>query len=389
MASEKKAQTRQRKPEWLKVRLTTNENFRELKKMMRGKTLHTVCEEARCPNIYECWANRTATFMILGDICTRACRFCAVKTGLPTELDWAEPERVAEAVEQMGVRHAVVTSVARDDLKDGGAAIFAATIQAIRKRNPFTSVEVLIPDFQGNWEALKVVMDAKPDILNHNIETVRRRSDRVRSKAKYDRSLELLMRAKEMQPNIPTKSSLMVGVGETFEEVVEAMHDLRAHQVDIVTIGQYLQPTKKHLKIERYTPDEFAKWKEIGLEMGFSHVESGPLVRSSYHAHEQVQSAKPNEEKMAEIKSQNSSAALSGMHCFLLFFKRIDITAAIGFDLFVHIRGSVVSQFAQQFFQIPAYAFDIVIGGHTHADVCDLVIQTFITGYMHPVITGG
>jgi lipoyl synthase len=290
--------TRERKPEWLKVRLNTNDNFQELKKMMRSKTLHTVCEEARCPNIFECWANRTATFMILGDICTRACRFCAVKTGLPTELDWAEPERVAEAVEQMGVRHVVVTSVARDDLNDGGAAIFAATIKAVRKRNPFTSVEVLIPDFLGNWEALKVVMDAKPDILNHNIETVRRRSDRVRSKAKYDRSLELLKRAKEMQPDVPTKSSIMVGVGETFDEVVEAMRDLRANDVNIVTIGQYLQPTKKHLKIERYvTPDEFAQWKEIGLEMGFSHVESGPLVRSSYHAHEQVQSAQENDQQ--------------------------------------------------------------------------------------------
>ncbi|MBA4493702.1 lipoyl synthase [Paenactinomyces guangxiensis] len=301
VASERSKVTRERKPEWLKVKLSTNENYQELKKMMRSKTLHTVCEEARCPNIYECWANRTATFMILGDICTRACRFCAVKTGLPTELDLAEPERVAEAVEQMGVRHAVVTSVARDDLQDGGAAIFAATIRAIRKRNPFTSVEVLIPDFMGNWEALKTVMDAKPDILNHNIETVKRRSDRVRSKAKYPRSLELLKRAKEMQPQIPTKSSIMVGVGETFAEVVEAMQDLRAHDVDIVTIGQYLQPTKKHLKIERYyTPDEFAEWKEIGLKMGFSHVESGPLVRSSYHAHEQVQSAQKNEQKMAQ-----------------------------------------------------------------------------------------
>lgn len=298
MASDKKETTRERKPEWLKVRLTTNENYQELKRMMRSKTLHTVCEEARCPNIFECWANRTATFMILGDICTRACRFCAVKTGLPTELDLQEPERVAEAVEQMGVRYAVVTSVARDDLKDGGASIFAATIHAIRKRNPFTSVEVLIPDFQGNWDALKVVMDAKPDILNHNIETVRRRSDRVRSKAKYDRSLELLKKAKEMQPQIPTKSSIMVGVGETFDEVVEAMRDLRDHDVNIVTIGQYLQPTKKHLKIERYyTPDEFEQFKQIGLDMGFSHVESGPLVRSSYHAHEQVQSARKNDEK--------------------------------------------------------------------------------------------
>lgn len=288
----------ERKPEWLKVKLSTGENYQELKRMMRSKTLHTVCEEARCPNIYECWANRTATFMILGDICTRACRFCAVKTGLPTELDWQEPERVAEAVEQMGVKHAVVTSVARDDLKDGGAAIFAATIKAIRKRNPFTSVEVLIPDFQGNWDALKVVMDARPDILNHNIETVRSRSDRVRSKAKYDRSLELLRRAKEMQPDIPTKSSIMVGVGEEYHEILEAMDDLRAVNVDILTIGQYLQPTKKHLKIHRYyTPEEFQQLKEEGLKRGFSHVESGPLVRSSYHAHEQVQYA---EKRMAQ-----------------------------------------------------------------------------------------
>ncbi|MFS8512636.1 MAG: lipoyl synthase [Planifilum fulgidum] len=283
----------ERKPEWLKVRLTTNENFHEIKRMMRSKTLHTVCEEARCPNIYECWGmNRTATFMILGDICTRACRFCAVKTGLPTELDWQEPERVAETVEKMGLKHAVVTSVARDDLKDGGAAIFAATIRAIRKRNPLTSVEVLIPDFQGNWDALKTVMDERPDILNHNVETVRRLSDRVRAKAKYDRSLELLRRAKEMQPDIPTKSSIMVGVGEEWSEILETMDDLRANQVDILTIGQYLQPTKKHLRIERYyTPEEFARLKEEGLKRGFSHVESGPLVRSSYHAHEQVKSA--------------------------------------------------------------------------------------------------
>ncbi|GAA5345457.1 lipoic acid synthetase [Planifilum fimeticola] len=283
----------ERKPEWLKVRLTTNENFHEIKRMMRSKTLHTVCEEARCPNIYECWGvNRTATFMILGDICTRACRFCAVKTGLPTELDWQEPERVAETVEKMGLKHAVVTSVARDDLKDGGAAIFAATIRAIRKRNPLTSVEVLIPDFQGNWDALKTVMDERPDILNHNVETVRRLSDRVRAKAKYDRSLELLRRAKEMQPDIPTKSSIMVGVGEEWAEILETMDDLRANRVDILTIGQYLQPTKKHLRIERYyTPEEFARLKEEGLKRGFSHVESGPLVRSSYHAHEQVKSA--------------------------------------------------------------------------------------------------
>ncbi|PTM57676.1 lipoyl synthase [Desmospora activa] len=284
----------QRKPEWLKTKLTVNENFREIKRMMRGKTLHTVCEEAKCPNIHECWAvHRTATFMILGDICTRACRFCAVKTGLPTELDWQEPERVAEAVEQMGLKHTVITSVARDDLKDGGAAIFAATIRAVRERNPLTSVEVLIPDFQGDRDALQTVMDARPDVLNHNMETVRRRSDRVRSKAKYDRSLELLKRAKEMQPDIPTKSSIMIGVGEEWNEILETMDDLRSVDCNIMTIGQYLQPTKKHLKLEKYyTPQEFRQLKEEGMNRGFDHVESGPLVRSSYHAHEQVQSAK-------------------------------------------------------------------------------------------------
>lgn len=282
----------ERKPDWLKIDLKTNRNFKEIKSMMRGKTLHTVCEEARCPNIYECWANRTATFMILGDVCTRACRFCAVKTGLPTELDWAEPERVAEAVEQMGLQHAVVTSVARDDLKDGGASIFVATIHAIRKRNPLTNVEVLIPDFQGNWDALHAVMNAKPDILNHNIETVARLSDRVRSKAKYDRTLQLLKKSKEFQPHIPTKSSIMIGLGESKAEIIKTMDDLRAHDVDILTIGQYLQPTLKHLKVEKYyTPDEFAELKEEGLKRGFNHVESGPLVRSSYRAHEQVQSA--------------------------------------------------------------------------------------------------
>ncbi len=282
----------ERKPEWLKIKLNTGENFKELKRMMRGKTLHTVCEEARCPNIYECWANRTATFMILGDLCTRACRFCAVKTGLPTELDLAEPERVAEATEQMGLAHVVVTSVARDDLKDGGAMIFAETIKAIRKRTPMCSVEVLIPDFLGNWDALRLVMDAKPDILNHNIETVERLSDRVRSKAKYDRTLALLAKSKEFQPRIPTKSSIMIGVGETTEEIIATMDDLRRVDVDILTIGQYLQPSPKHLAVQKfYHPDEFAVLKEEGIKRGFKHVESGPLVRSSYHAHEQVESA--------------------------------------------------------------------------------------------------
>ncbi|WP_425622613.1 lipoyl synthase [Brevibacillus borstelensis] len=286
----------QRKPEWLKINLVSGKelaNFRELKQTMRSQTLHTVCEEAKCPNIHECWANRTATFMILGDICTRACRFCAVKTGLPTELDLAEPERVAEASEQMGLKHVVVTSVARDDLADGGATVFAETIRAIRRRLPLATVEVLIPDFMGNWDALKVVMDARPNVLNHNIEAVRRMSDRVRARAKYDRTLELLKKAKEFQPDIPTKSSLMIGVGETFEEIIETMDDLRSVDVNIMTIGQYLQPTKKHLSVEKYYhPDEFVRLKEEGMRRGFSHVEAGPLVRSSYHAHEQANAAK-------------------------------------------------------------------------------------------------
>lgn len=286
----------QRKPEWLKINLVSGKelaNFKEIKQTMRGQTLHTVCEEARCPNIHECWANKTATFMILGDICTRACRFCAVKTGLPTELDLAEPERVAEASEKMGLKHVVVTSVARDDLADGGASVFAATIEAIRRRLPLATIEVLIPDFQGNWDALQVVMDAKPDVLNHNIEAVRRLSDRVRARAKYDRTLELLRRAKEMQPTIPTKSSLMIGVGESMEEIMETMDDLRTVDVNIMTIGQYLQPTKKHIAVEKYYhPDEFRQLKEEGMQRGFSHVEAGPLVRSSYHAHEQANAAK-------------------------------------------------------------------------------------------------
>ncbi len=280
------------KPEWLKIRLTTGEPYQEIKQMMRTKTLHTVCEEARCPNIYECWANRTATFMILGDICTRACRFCAVKTGLPTELDLQEPERVADAAVQMGLQHCVVTSVARDDLKDGGASIFAETIKAIRRKLPLCSVEVLIPDFLGNEESLKIVMDAKPDILNHNIETVERLSNRVRAKAKYRRSLELLARAKAMQPQIPTKSSIMLGLGETREEVLQAMDDLRAVDCNILTLGQYLQPSSSHIDLVRYVhPDEFKQFKQDGLSRGFSHVESAPFVRSSYHAHEQVKSA--------------------------------------------------------------------------------------------------
>ena len=286
-----------RKPEWLKIKLNTNEHYTGLKKMMREKQLHTVCEEARCPNIHECWAvRRTATFMILGDVCTRACRFCAVKTGLPTELDWQEPERVAESVRLMNLKHVVVTAVARDDLKDGGAAVFAETVRAIRRKNPLTTIEVLPSDMGGVYENLKTLMDARPDILNHNIETVRRLTPRVRARATYERSLEFLRRAKEMQPDISTKSSLMVGLGETKEEILEAMDDLRAVGVNILTIGQYLQPTKRHLKVEKYYhPHEFMELKEIALAKGFSHCESGPLVRSSYHADEQVQSAKVNE----------------------------------------------------------------------------------------------
>jgi lipoyl synthase len=299
-----------RKPEWLKIKLNTNENYSGLKKMMREKSLHTVCEEAKCPNIHECWAQRrTATFMILGDICTRACRFCAVKTGLPSELDLQEPERVADSVQLMNLKHVVVTAVARDDLKDGGAGVFAETIRAIRRKNPFTSIEVLPSDMGGLEENIATIMEAKPDILNHNIETVRRLTPRVRSKATYERSLELLRKAKELQPDIPTKSSIMIGVGETKEELIEAMDDLRANEVDILTIGQYLQPTKTHLQVEKYyTPEEFQELKEIALSKGFSHCESGPLVRSSYHADEQVNSASREKQVLGEESHEAKEA---------------------------------------------------------------------------------
>ncbi|WLR41308.1 lipoyl synthase [Bacillus carboniphilus] len=282
-----------RKPEWLKIKLNTNENYTGLKKLMRGQSLNTVCEEAKCPNIHECWAvRRTATFMILGAVCTRACRFCAVKTGLPNELDTQEPERVADSVVTMNLKHVVVTAVARDDLKDGGAGIFAETVRAIRSKNPFTTIEVLPSDMGGVYENLKTLMDTRPDILNHNIETVRSLTPRVRARATYERSLEFLRRAKEMQPDIPTKSSIMIGLGETKEEIIEAMDDLRANHVDIITIGQYLQPSKKHMKVKKYYhPEEFEELKQIALSKGFSHCEAGPLVRSSYHADEQVNSA--------------------------------------------------------------------------------------------------
>ena len=275
------------KPGWIRTRRTINDNYYAIQGTISGKALHTVCEEANCPNQFECWSNRTATFLILGRICTRACRFCAVTSGQPTELDLQEPERVAQAVVEMGLNHAVVTSVARDDLRDGGASVFAATIRAIRKRRPSCTVEVLIPDFRGDWDALRSVMEARPDILSHNVETVRRLTGRVRSKAKYERSLELLAQAKRMRPDVPTKSGIMVGAGERWEEILETMDDLRRAGCNILTIGQYLRPSSKHMPVQKYYhPDEFLELKNEGIRRGFDHVESGPLVRSSYRAHE-------------------------------------------------------------------------------------------------------
>jgi lipoyl synthase len=281
-----------RRPEWLRVRLPSGQNYEDLKTLMRSKSLHTVCEEARCPNMGECWAHRTATFMILGSVCTRSCGFCAVATGRPMALDWEEPRRVAEAVTRMGLRHVVVTSVNRDELHDGGATLFAATIRWIRRLNPECAVEVLTPDFKGSREALKVVMDAKPNVFNHNIETVPRLYKRVRPQAVYERSLDVLTMARELRPETPVKTGFMLGLGETHEEIVATLRDLKEREIDIVTIGQYLRPTPDHLPIERYyTPAEFREYARIGKEMGLRHVESGPLVRSSYHAWDQLQAA--------------------------------------------------------------------------------------------------
>ncbi|MBI4535345.1 MAG: lipoyl synthase [Ignavibacteriae bacterium] len=271
------------RPEWLKVKIPSGEGFSRLKNLIGRNQLHTVCEEARCPNMAECWNAGTATFMILGDICTRSCGFCAVKTGRPQGLDLEEPYRVAEAIKVMNVKHAVITSVNRDELPDGGAAIFAETIRQARIVNPGITIEVLIPDFRGVWWALDIVMEAKPEILNHNTETVPRLYQRVRPQAKYERSIELVRRAKE--GGMITKSGLMLGLGETIDEVLEVMEDLRKQCCDILTLGQYLQPTKDHLPVERFVhPEEFRMLKREGMEMGFRHVESGPLVRSSYHA---------------------------------------------------------------------------------------------------------
>jgi lipoyl synthase len=280
-----------RRPEWLRVRLPGGPNYQELKGLMRGLELHTVCEEAHCPNIGECWEARTATFMILGDTCTRACGFCAVKTGRPLTLDLGEPIRVAEAIERMGLRHAVITSVNRDELEDGGAGIFAGTIRQVRKRSPECTIEVLIPDFMGSEAALAKVMRARPDILNHNIETVPRLYPQVRPKARYPRSLEVLQRAKRLDATVFSKSGIMLGLGEEREEVLQVFRDLRAHDVEILTVGQYLRPSLNHLPIVRYvTPEEFADLKREALAIGFRHVESGPLVRSSYHAASQIPS---------------------------------------------------------------------------------------------------
>jgi lipoic acid synthetase len=278
-----------RKPPWLKVRFPGGDNYIRLKRLMRDENLHTVCEEAHCPNIGECWQAGTATFMILGDTCTRACGFCAVKTGRPDVLDKLEPMRVARAVQQMSLTHAVVTSVNRDDQPDGGAEIFAQTIRWIRRLSPNTSVEVLIPDFEGNWDALATVMAAQPEILNHNTESVPRLYRRVRPKARYPRSLELLRRAKELDPGAVTKSGLMVGLGETKAELQQVFADLVDNGVDVLTIGQYLRPSAKHLPLVRYyDPEEFDQLRGDALALGFKHVESGPLVRSSYHAERQV-----------------------------------------------------------------------------------------------------
>ena len=277
-----------RLPQWLKVRMPGGPRYLELKGLLSGNGLHTVCEEAHCPNIGECWERGTATFMVLGDICTRACSYCAVTTGKPTGLDLQEPVRLAETVVRMGLQYAVITSVNRDDLPDGGAFIFAQCIHQIRKRLPTCKVEVLIPDFCGDWDALATVMAAVPDTLNHNIETVRRVFHRVRPKGDYDQSLELLGRARALDPAGVTKSGMMVGLGETWDEIIETMRDLRSVGCELLTIGQYLRPSDQHIAMARwYTPEEFEELGREAESLGFQHVASGPLVRSSYHADEQ------------------------------------------------------------------------------------------------------
>jgi lipoic acid synthetase len=272
-----------KKPKWLRVKLPTGENYKKVRSLVDEHKLHTICESGSCPNMGECWGEGTATFMILGNICTRSCGFCAVQTGKPLEADPFEPGKVAHSVKTMGVKHAVITSVDRDDLKDGGAEIWAQTVRAVRAQSPGTTMETLIPDFMGKWENLQVIIDVAPEIVSHNLETVRRLTKQVRIQAKYDRSLEVLFRLKK--GGMRTKSGVMLGLGESHEEVLETMEDLRSVQVDILTLGQYLQPTPKHLPVVEFiTPERFEEYREIGLKMGFKYVESGPLVRSSYHA---------------------------------------------------------------------------------------------------------
>jgi len=281
-----------RKPSWLKVRAPGGQNYIHLKQLMRELDLHTVCEEAHCPNVGECWEHGTATFMILGDVCTRNCAYCAVAHGRPPKYDIEEPARVATAIGEMNLRHAVITSVDRDDLPDFGAYIFAETIRQIKQRLPDCSVEVLVPDFQGNEDSIRAVLEAGPDIYNHNTETVPRLYKRCRPGGRYERVMNIFRTAKRLAPHIPTKTGIILGMGETLEEVEVVMGDLRAVDVDILTLGQYLRPSESHIPIDRYvTPEEFRRMREIGMAMGFKHVESGPLVRSSYHAWEQVQAA--------------------------------------------------------------------------------------------------
>ena len=271
------------KPKWLKVKLPTGENYRKVRSLVDEHKLHTICESCNCPNMGECWGEGTATFMILGNICTRSCGFCAVSTGKPLEADPFEPARVANSVKLMGVKHAVITSVDRDDLADGGSEIWVKTVELVRAKSPGTTMETLIPDFAGNWENLQRIIDVAPDIVSHNLETVRRLTKQVRIQAKYDRSLEVLFRLKK--GGMRTKSGVMLGLGETRDEVLETMEDLRSVQVDVLTLGQYLQPTRKHLPVQEFvTPEQFKEYEEIGLKMGYRFVESGPLVRSSYHA---------------------------------------------------------------------------------------------------------
>jgi lipoic acid synthetase len=274
-----------RRPDWLKVRAPAGETYHDLKRLMRSKSLHTICEEANCPNMAECWGRGTATFLIMGDTCTRSCGFCDVKTGMPSPLDWAEPLRVAQAVKDMNLKHVVITSVNRDERRDGGAPIFALTIRKVREVQPECTIEVLVPDFKGDPNALEIVMRDQPDILNHNVETVPRLFKHVQPQDNYAWALKTLQNAKAIQPDAVTKTGIMLGLGETRDEVLEVMRDLRVIDVDILTLGQYLQPSKKHLPIARYwTPEEFADFRRVGYEMGFKWVESGPLVRSSFRA---------------------------------------------------------------------------------------------------------